>query len=214
MAAFVGASNHNICCVGDDDQSIYAWRGADISNILNFEKDFPEATIIRLEQNYRSTPHILNAANGLIAHNTGRLGKNLWTNEAEGDKVTITATMDQNDEARQIADEIESLQHKCADLDEIAVLVRTSAQMRAFEERFNTVGIPYRVIGGPRFYERMEIRDAIAYLRLINQLNDDLAFERIVNTPKRGLGAKTIQDLQLSARAMRNLFSWRQNNWC
>jgi DNA helicase-2/ATP-dependent DNA helicase PcrA len=195
--------HYNICCVGDDDQSIYAWRGADISNILNFEKDFSDATIIRLEQNYRSTPHILNAANGLIAHNTGRLGKNLWTNEAEGDKVTITAAMDQNDEARQIADEIESLQQKRADLDEIAVLVRTSSQMRAFEERFNTVGIPYRVIGGPRFYERMEIRDAIAYLRLINQLNDDLAFERIINTPKRGLGAKTIQDLQVSARAMR-----------
>lgn len=196
-------ANHNICCVGDDDQSIYAWRGADISNILNFEKDFPEAKIIRLEQNYRSTAPILATANALIAHNAQRLGKNLWTENQTGDKLRVTPTMDQNDEARQIADEIEQLQIRRADLDNVAVLVRTGSQMRAFEERFNTIGIPYRVVGGPRFYERMEIRDALAYLRLVAQPNDDLAFERIINTPKRGLGAKTIQDLQISSRTLR-----------
>lgn len=194
-------ARENICCVGDDDQSIYAWRGANVQNILNFEKDYPNATIIRLEQNYRSTKPILAAANGLIAHNSGRLGKNLWTETDSDELVKISVTMDQGDEARIVAEEIEQLQRQKISLDEIAVLVRGSSQMRAFEERFNTYGISYRVIGGPRFYERMEIRDAIAYFRLINQQNDDLAFERIVNTPKRGLGAKTIQDLQAAARA-------------
>ncbi|MDB5478222.1 MAG: ATP-dependent helicase UvrD/PcrA [Alphaproteobacteria bacterium] len=195
-------ARHNLCCVGDDDQSIYSWRGADVSNILNFEKDFPEATIIRLEQNYRSTKPILAAANGLIAHNKGRLGKNLWTEEHSDDLVQITVTMDQSDEARFVAEQIESVQRKNVSLDEIAVLVRASSQMRAFEERFNTFGISYRVIGGPRFYERQEIRDALGYFRLINQHNDDLAFERIVNVPKRGLGAKTISDLQIAARRL------------
>ncbi len=194
--------HHNICCVGDDDQSIYAWRGAEVSNILNFEKDFPEARIIRLEQNYRSTQTILDAANHLIARNSGRLGKNLWTADKHGDKLRVTATMDHYDEARTVAETIEQEQRHGVSLDDIAVLVRTTAQMRAFEERFNTVGLSYRVVGGPRFYERMEIRDAIAYLRLVQQGQDDLAFERIINTPKRGLGAKTIQDLQIAARRM------------
>jgi DNA helicase-2/ATP-dependent DNA helicase PcrA len=201
-------AKHNICCVGDDDQSIYSWRGANIQNILNFEKDFPEAVIVRLEQNYRSTKPILAAANGLIAHNTGRLGKNLWTDTHSDELVRISVTMDQTDEARTIAEEIENVQRKGVSLDHMAVLVRASSQMRAFEERFNTFDISYRVIGGPRFYERMEIRDAMAYFRLINQQDDDLAFERIINTPKRGLGAKTIQDLQQAARKMqRPLFS-------
>lgn len=201
-------AKHNVCCVGDDDQSIYSWRGANIQNILNFEKDFPEAVVIRLEQNYRSTKPILAAANGLIAHNTGRLGKNLWTELDSDDLVRISVTMDQTDEARTIAEEIESIQRKGVSLDHMAVLVRASSQMRAFEERFNTFGISYRVIGGPRFYERMEIRDAMAYFRLINQHEDDLAFERIINTPKRGLGAKTISDLQQAARKIhRPLFT-------
>jgi len=201
-------AKHNLCCVGDDDQSIYSWRGADVSNILNFEKDFPEATIIRLEQNYRSTKPILAAANGLIAHNQSRLGKELWTDAHSDDLVRVSVTMDQTDEARVIAEEIEQIQRKKVSADEIAVLVRASSQMRAFEERFNSYGIAYRVIGGPRFYERQEIRDAMAYFRLINQLDDDLAFERIINTPKRGLGAKTIADLQASARKLqRSLFA-------
>jgi len=201
-------AKHNVCCVGDDDQSIYSWRGANIQNILNFEKDFPEAVVIRLEQNYRSTKPILAAANGLIAHNTGRLGKNLWTEMDSQELVRISVTMDQSDEARSVAEEIENIQRKGVSLDNMAVLVRASSQMRAFEERFNIFGIPYRVIGGPRFYERMEIRDAMAYFRLVNQQDDDLAFERIINTPKRGLGAKTISDLQQAARKMhRPLFT-------
>jgi DNA helicase II / ATP-dependent DNA helicase PcrA len=195
-------AKHNVCCVGDDDQSIYSWRGANIQNILNFEKDFPEAVVIRLEQNYRSTKPILAAANGLIAHNQGRLGKSLWTTDVSDELVRIAVTMDQSDEARVIAEEIENTQRKGVSLDEMAVLVRAGSQMRAFEERFNTFGISYRVIGGPRFYERMEIRDALAYFRLIHQGDDDLAFERIINTPKRGLGAKTIADLQTGARAL------------
>lgn len=192
----------NICCVGDDDQSIYSWRGADVQNILNFEKDFPEAVIIRLEQNYRSTKPILHAANALIAHNRSRLGKELWTNKDSDDKVRVIVSHDQIDEARVVCEEIEALQLKKTSLDDVAVLVRASSQMRAFEERFNTYNIPYRVIGGPRFYERLEIRDALAYFRLINQQDDDLAFARIINTPKRGLGAKTIADLQDASRRM------------
>lgn len=196
-------ANHNICCVGDDDQSIYSWRGANVQNILNFEKDYPEAVIIRLEQNYRSTQHILDAANALIANNSARLGKNLWTDTTGNDPVRITLTMDQADEARQVADQIEQEQRRGASLDDMAVLVRTAAQMRAFEDRFNAFGISYRVVGGPRFYERQEIRDALAYLRLVQQQDDDLAFERIINVPKRGIGAKTVQDLQITSRQMR-----------
>ncbi len=192
----------NICCVGDDDQSIYGWRGAEVGNILKFEQDFPGAKVIRLEQNYRSTPHILGAANGLIAKNTGRLGKDLWTDIDTGERVQINGVWDGDAEARLICDTIEDFQRKGTSLEEMAVLVRASSQMRSFEERFNTTGIQYRVIGGPRFYERREIRDAIAYLRVIAQPDDDLALERIINVPKRGIGQKALQTLYNAARAM------------
>ncbi|MGP8231218.1 MAG: ATP-dependent helicase [Methylovirgula sp.] len=194
---------NNICCVGDDDQSIYGWRGADVDNILRFEKDFPGAKIIRLERNYRSTGHILDVAAGLIAHNQGRLGKTLFTDGDKGEKPSVSGLWDSEEEARTIGEEIEQLQHKGARLDEIAILVRASFQMREFEERFITLGLPYRVIGGPRFYERAEIRDALAYLRLTAQADDDLAFERIVNVPKRGLGDASIQLLHDHARRER-----------
>ncbi len=190
----------NLCCVGDDDQSIYSWRGAEVENILRFEKDFPGAKIVRLERNYRSTAHILAAAAHLIAHNEGRLGKTLFTDGADGEKPTVTGVWDSEEEARAIGEAIEELQRRGHDLDEIAILVRTSAQMREFEERFITLGLPYRVIGGPRFYERAEIRDALAYLRCVAQEADDLAFERIFNTPKRGLGDATLQMLHEVAR--------------
>jgi len=191
----------NICCVGDDDQSIYSWRGAEIANILRFEKDFPGAKIVRLEQNYRSTPHILAAASGLIAHNGGRLGKTLWTQEAEGEKVQIVGVWDGPEEARRIGEEIESVQRKGGRIDEIAILVRAQFQTREFEDRFIAIGLPYRIVGGFRFYERAEIRDALAYLRIIGQPADDLAFERIVNTPKRGLGDKAVAKIHSLARA-------------
>ncbi|MFZ5692893.1 MAG: ATP-dependent helicase [Pseudomonadota bacterium] len=190
----------NICCVGDDDQSIYGWRGAEVDNILRFEKDFPGATVIRLERNYRSTGHILAAASHLIAHNEGRLGKTLRTEDVPGEKVTVTGAWDSEEEARAIGEEIEQLQRKKHKLNEIAILVRASFQMREFEDRFVTLGLPYRVIGGPRFYERAEIRDALAYLRVINQPADDLAFERIVNVPRRGLGDATVKQLHDHAR--------------
>jgi DNA helicase II / ATP-dependent DNA helicase PcrA len=193
----------NLCCVGDDDQSIYSWRGAEIGNILRFERDFPGATIVRLEQNYRSTSHILGAANGMIAQNRGRLGKTLWTATSGGDKVWVRAVWDAEDEARWVGDEIETLQRKHHTLSEIAILVRAGFQTREFEERFISLALPYRVIGGPRFYERQEIRDALAYLRLINQPADDLAFERILNTPRRGVGSATVQQLHGVARAER-----------
>ncbi len=193
----------NLCCVGDDDQSIYGWRGAEVDNILRFEHDFPGATVIRLERNYRSTGHILSAASGLIAKNQGRLGKTLRTEDEAGEKVTITGAWDSEDEARLIGEEIEALHAKKHPLSEIAILVRISAQMREIEDRLVTLGVPYRVIGGPRFYERAEIRDALAYLRVVNQPADDLAFERIVNVPKRGLGDATIQVLHNHARAAR-----------
>jgi DNA helicase-2/ATP-dependent DNA helicase PcrA len=190
----------NICCVGDDDQSIYGWRGAEVDNILRFEKDFPGAKVIRLERNYRSTTHILAAASYLIAHNEGRLGKTLRSEGEAGEKVTVTSAWDSEEEARIIGEEIEDLQRKGHSLDEIAILVRASFQMREFEDRFVTLGLPYRVIGGPRFYERAEIRDALAYLRCVNSESDDLAFERIVNVPKRGLGDATIKLLHDHAR--------------
>ncbi|WP_307433750.1 ATP-dependent helicase [Labrys monachus] len=185
----------NLCCVGDDDQSIYGWRGAEVDNILRFEKDFPGAAVIRLERNYRSTGHILGAAGHLIAHNEGRLGKTLFTDDEEGERVTVAGAWDSGEEARAIGDEIEALQRKGHALNDIAILVRASFQMREFEDRFVTLGLPYRVIGGPRFYERAEIRDALAYFRATMQPADDLAFERIVNVPKRGLGDATIQIL-------------------
>ncbi|WP_036006455.1 ATP-dependent helicase, partial [Bradyrhizobium yuanmingense] len=193
----------NICCVGDDDQSIYGWRGAEVDNILRFEHDFPGAKVIRLERNYRSTGHILAAASHLIAHNEGRLGKTLRTEDRDGEKVTVTGSWDSEEEARAIGEEIEQLQRQGEKLNEIAILVRASYQMREFEDRFVTLGLPYRVIGGPRFYERAEIRDALAYLRVINSPADDLAFERIVNTPKRGLGDATVQMLHDHARKRR-----------
>lgn len=191
----------NICCVGDDDQSIYGWRGAEVDNILRFEHDFPGAVVVRLERNYRSTGHILATASKLIARNEGRLGKTLRTEDEAGEKVTITGAWDSQEEARLITDEIEAMQAKGENLAEIAVLVRISAQMRELEERFVQTGVPYRVIGGPRFYERAEIRDAMAYLRCVVSQTDDLAFERIVNVPKRGLGDATVQILHNHARA-------------
>jgi DNA helicase II / ATP-dependent DNA helicase PcrA len=197
----------NICCVGDDDQSIYGWRGAEVDNILRFEHDFPGATVIRLERNYRSTGHILAAASHLIAHNEGRLGKTLRTEDELGEKVAVTGAWDSEEEARAIGEEIEQLQRGGQSpphtLNEIAILVRASFQMREFEDRFVTLGLPYRVIGGPRFYERAEIRDALAYLRVVNSPADDLAFERIVNVPKRGLGDATVQLLHDHARKRR-----------
>jgi DNA helicase-2/ATP-dependent DNA helicase PcrA len=191
----------NIACVGDDDQSIYGWRGAEVDNILRFEHDFPGATVVRLERNYRSTGHILATAAKLIARNEGRLGKTLRTEDEAGEKVTITGAWDSQEEARLISDEVEAMQSKGENLSEVAILVRISAQMREIEERFVHVGVPYRVIGGPRFYERAEIRDAMAYLRCVVSPTDDLAFERIVNVPKRGLGDATIQILHNYARA-------------
>ena len=191
----------NICCVGDDDQSIYSWRGVEVGNILRFEKDFPGAKVIRLEQNYRSTQQILSAASHMIAHNSGRLGKTLWTEADGGEPLQVRAVWDGESEARFICDEIETLQRAGGSLDQVAILVRASFQMREFEERLITLGVPYRVVGGPRFYERAEIRDAIAYLRVVAQPNDDLALERIINLPRRGLGTATLQTLHGNARA-------------
>ncbi len=191
----------NIACVGDDDQSIYSWRGAEVANILRFEKDFPGAKIIKLEQNYRSTPHILAAASGLINANAERLGKTLWTELNDGDKVRVIGVWDGPEEARRVGEEIEALQHKGASLNTIAILVRAQFQTREFEDRFIQIGLNYRIVGGFRFYERAEIRDAIAYLRIINQTSDDLAFERIVNVPKRGIGDKAVEKIHIVARA-------------
>ena len=192
----------NICCVGDDDQSIYSWRGAQVENILRFERDFPDAKVVRLEQNYRSTPHILAAASGVIAHNGGRLGKTLWTAEQTGEKVRVIGVWDGPEEARRVGEEIEAAARAGTSADEIAILVRAQHQTREFEDRFIAIGLNYRIVGGVRFYERMEIRDALAYLRLVNQPADDLAFERIVNTPKRGLGDKAVARIHMLARAM------------
>src|SRR6195256_913023 len=191
----------NLCCVGDDDQSIYSWRGAEIGNILKFESDLPGALIVRLEENYRSTPEILAAAAGVIAHNRGRLGKTLWTRAGEGDKIIVRGLWDAEQEARWVGDEIEALQRRRHPLREIAILVRAGFQTREFGERFISLALPCRVIGGPRFYERQEIRDAMAYLRLVRQPSDDLAFERIVNVPRRGIGTATLQLLHATARA-------------
>jgi DNA helicase-2/ATP-dependent DNA helicase PcrA len=195
------ASEANLCVVGDDDQSIYGWRGAEVDNILRFEKDFPGAKVIRLERNYRSTANILAAASHLIAHNEGRLGKTLQTDIGEpGEMIGVTSVWDSEEEARQIGEEIEQFQRQGENLNSMAILVRASHQMRGLEERFITLGLNYRVIGGPRFYERREVRDALAYLRLVNNASDDLAFERIINVPKRGLGPTTLQVLHEAAR--------------
>ena len=201
----LGQASQNVCCVGDDDQSIYGWRGAEVDNILRFERDFPGATVIRLERNYRSTSHILAAASGLISTNKGRLGKTLWTESNGGEKVVVRGVWDGEAESRLIADEIERAKQGGTEKDprtyrDMAILVRASFQMRAFEERFVLLSIPYTVVGGPRFFERAEIRDAHAYLRLIQSPDDDLAFERIVNTPKRGIGDTSVQKLLQLAR--------------
>ena len=190
----------NICVVGDDDQSIYSWRGAEVANILRFEKDFPGAAVIKLEQNYRSTPQILAAASGLIDANRQRLGKTLWTELPKGDKVRVIGIWDAPEEARRVGEEIEQLERDGASLDQMAILVRAQYQTREFEDRFIQIGLNYRIIGGFRFYERAEIRDALAYLRVIAQPADDLAFERIYNQPKRGLGAKTLEAMRRHAR--------------
>jgi len=195
-------SHKNICCVGDDDQSIYSWRGAEVENILRFEKDFPGAQIVKLERNYRSTAPILGAAAGLIANNEGRLGKTLRSgrNDASGEKVSVVSLWDSDEEARMVGDRIETLRRGGNALAEMAILVRTSAQTRAFEERMITLGLPYRVVGGLRFYERAEIRDAIAYMRVLHQPSDDLAFERIVNVPRRGVGEVALRAMHVASR--------------
>ncbi|MEE4350857.1 MAG: UvrD-helicase domain-containing protein [Pacificimonas sp.] len=191
----------NICVVGDDDQSIYSWRGAEVANILRFEQDFPGAAVIKLEQNYRSTGNILAAAGGLIEKNAGRLGKTLWTDDAAGEPVKVISVWDGPEEARRVGDEIEALQSKGTSLEDTAILVRAQFQTREFEDRFIYIGLPYRIVGGFRFYERAEIRDALAYFRVLAQPADDLAFERIVNTPKRGIGDKSVQKIRALARA-------------
>ncbi|SFG24788.1 ATP-dependent DNA helicase, Rep family [Novosphingobium sp. CF614] len=196
----IAQKRQNICVVGDDDQSIYSWRGAEVANILRFEKDFPGARVIRLEQNYRSTPQILAAASGLISENSQRLGKTLWTERHPGDKVRVIGVWDATEEARRVGDEIERLEREGAPLDQMAILVRAQYQTREFEDRFISIGLKYRIIGGFRFYERAEVRDALAYLRVIAQPADDLAFERIYNAPKRGLGAKALEKLHQLAR--------------
>ncbi len=192
--------HNNICCVGDDDQSIYGWRGAEVTNILKFEDDFSDAVVIRLEQNYRSTHHILGAASGLIAHNYERLGKTLWTDQKAGEKVCVKGYWDSQEEARALGEDVAQLQNVGYSLSDMAILVRASYQTREFEERLMTLGFPYRVVGGLRFYERMEIRDVLAYLRLVLFPHDSFAFERVINTPKRGIGNSTLQTLHQLAR--------------
>ncbi len=193
--------HRNLCCVGDDDQSIYSWRGAEIENILRFEHDFPGAQVVRLECNYRSTAPILAAASALIAHNKGRLGKTLWTPRDGGEPVTVQGVWDGADEARVVCEQVDRLRAGGQRLETMAVLVRAGFQTREFEERLITIGLPYRIVGGARFYERQEIRDAIAYFRVVAQPDDDLAFERIVNVPKRGLGPASLRSLHTLARA-------------
>ncbi|PCI51520.1 MAG: hypothetical protein COB49_01510 [Alphaproteobacteria bacterium] len=200
LLRLLAQGHKNICCVGDDDQSIYGWRGAEVGNILRFEQDFKDAQIIRLEQNYRSTKHILGASGGLIEGNVGRLGKTLWTEREGGEKVTVNPVWDGREEARNIGEMIEDRQRKQQSLSEMAILVRAGFQTREFEERFLTLGIPYRIIGGFRFYERAEIRDVIAYLRHVHNPHDSLAFERIINVPKRGIGAATVNKLHNISR--------------
>ncbi len=201
LLRLLAQGHKNICCVGDDDQSIYGWRGAEVGNILRFEKDFSGAKIVRLEQNYRSTQHILSAAGGLIEANQNRLGKTLWTNIEGGEKVTINPVWDGREEARTIGEMIEKRQDRQQPLSKMAILVRAGFQTREFEERFLTLGLPHRIIGGFRFYERAEIRDAIAYLRHVHNANDSLAFERIINVPKRGIGTATVNKLHGLSRA-------------
>ena len=185
--------NNNLCCVGDDDQSIYSWRGAEIKNFLDFNKIYKNTKIIKLEQNYRSTQNIISAASGLIANNNGRLGKKLWTDSKEGDLVKLSCYKNGKEEATGISDIIEQKLKKKYSLNNISILVRAIFQTREFEERFLKIGMGYRVIGGTKFYERAEIKDSIAFLRIINQKNDDLAFERIINVPKKSVGETTVK---------------------
>ncbi len=192
--------NKNICCVGDDDQSIYSWRGAEVSNLLNFEKNFENTHIIRLEQNYRSTKKILNCASKLISKNKGRYGKELWSDNDEGNKIRINGFWETKEESTFVSDKIENLISNKTKLSEISILFRIAAHTRSFEERFINLGLPYKIIGGLRFYERKEIKDIIAYLRLVNNVEDDLAFERIINVPKRGIGKSTLSKISSSAR--------------
>ena len=192
--------NNNICCVGDDDQSIYSWRGAEIKNFLNFNKTYKNAKIIKLEQNYRSTQNILSAASGLIAKNKDRLGKKLWTDGKDGELIKLTCYKNGREEATGISDIIEQKLKKKYSLNSISILVRAIFQTREFEERFLKIGMGYRVIGGTKFYERAEIKDSVAFLRIVNQKNDDLAFERIINVPKRSVGDSTIKQLYDWAR--------------
>lgn len=198
----------NVCCVGDDDQSIYGWRGAEIENILRFEKDFKGAKTVRLEQNYRSTGHILAAASGVIAHNSDRLGKTLYSKNEDGNKLIVKSVWDGEEEAKAICEKIEDFRQEGADLNEIAILVRTSTLMRAFEDRLSILGIPYRLVGGPKFYERAEIRDVIAYLSLVQNADNDIKFSRIINVPKRGIGASSLAKMQHYAR-MNNISLFR-----
>ncbi len=192
--------NKNICCVGDDDQSIYSWRGADVTNLLNFENNFLNTKIIRLEQNYRSTKNILNCASSLISKNKGRYGKELWSKNENGEKITINGFWETKEESIYVSDQIENLIKSNIKLSEISILFRISAHTRSFEERFINLGLPYKIIGGLRFYERKEIKDIIAYLRLVNNFSDDLAFERIINVPKRGIGKSTLSKINTFAR--------------
>ena len=192
--------NQNICCVGDDDQSIYSWRGADVTNLLNFEKNFLKTNIIRLEQNYRSTQNILNCASALISKNKGRYGKKLWSTNVKGEKISINGFWETKEESIYVSDKIENLIKEKIKLSEISILFRIAAHTRSFEERLINLGLPYKIIGGLRFYERREIKDIIAYLRLVNNLSDDLAFERIVNVPKRGVGKTTLTKISSYAR--------------
>ena len=192
--------NNNICCVGDDDQSIYSWRGAEIANFLNFNKTYKDTKIIKLEQNYRSTQNILSAASGLIANNDDRLGKKLWTDGEDGDPVKLTCYKNGKEEAIGISDIIEQKLKKKYSLNNISILVRAIFQTREFEERFLKIGMGYRVIGGTKFYGRAEIKDSIAFLRIVNQKNDDLAFERIINVPRRSIGDNTIKQLHIWTR--------------
>ena len=197
----------NICVVGDDDQSIYSWRGAEVKNILDFEKNFTNTKIVKLEQNYRSTKNIINTASSLISNNDDRLGKKIWSDLHNGDKVRVNSFSDGRDEATGISDIIEKELIKHFSLNDISILVRAAFQTREFEERFIKIGLPYRVIGGMKFYERAEIKDALCYLRLIQQKNDDIAFERIINNPKRSIGDSTLKKLHdLSRVKNKNLF--------
>lgn len=201
LVSMLAKQHHNLCVVGDDDQSIYSWRGADIGNILNFEKDFPAAKVIKLEQNYRSTQTILDAANAVIKNNFGRKSKKLWTDNEAGGSIIFYNALDEWREANFISSEIKQLQEAYGKkLNEFAVLYRTNAQSRVIEEAFMTNGIPYRIIGGFKFYDRKEVKDVIAYLRLIQNPDEDISLKRIINIPKRGIGNSTLEAIQSYAR--------------